>query len=134
MTDPTPSPERIVVLLVEDHADSRMMYAEFLKLQFTVFDAADGVAAIELMKGMSPDVIVTDLSLPRMDGFELIRRTRSNPRLAGVGIIALSGYSSPDHEASARAAGAEVILQKPCLPDQLAEAVAQLASRRKDIG
>ena len=134
MTEPTPSPERTIVLLVEDHADSRMMYAEFLKLQFTVFDAADGVAAIELMEGMSPDVIVTDLSLPRMDGFELIRRTRTNPRLAGVGIIALSGYSSPDHEASARAAGAEVILQKPCLPDQLAEAVAQLASRRKDIG
>lgn len=134
MTDPTTSPARTVVLLVEDHADSRLMYAEFLKMQFTVFDAADGLAAIELMEGVSPDVMVTDLSLPRMDGYELIRRTRTNPRLANVGIIALSGYSSPDHEASARAAGAELILRKPCLPDELADAVAQLVSRRKDIG
>ena len=133
MTNPTP-PARTVVLIVEDHADSRLMYAEFLKIQFTVFDAPDGVAAIELMEGVSPDVMVTDLSLPRMDGFELIRRTRTNPRLANVGIIALSGYSSPDHEASARAAGAELILRKPCLPDELADAVAQLASRRKDVG
>jgi CheY-like chemotaxis protein len=125
---------RTVVLLVEDHADSRLMYAEFLKMQFTVFDAPDGVAAIELMEGVAPDVMVTDLSLPRMDGFELIRRTRADPRLARVAIIALSGYSSPDHEASARAAGAEVVLHKPCLPDQLADAVVALASRRKDVG
>lgn len=110
------------------------MYAEFLKLQYIVFDAPDGLAAMELLEGMAPDVIVTDLSLPRMDGYELIRRTRKDPRLTGVGIIALSGYTSADHEAAARAAGAEVILQKPCLPDQLAEAVAELASRRKDIG
>lgn len=125
---------KTVVLLVEDHADSRLMYAEFLKLQFIVFDAADGVAAIDLMEGLAPDVMVTDLSLPRMDGFELIRRIREDPRMARIGIIALSGYSSPDHAAAARAAGAEVILQKPCLPDQLAEAVAELASRRKEIG
>lgn len=134
MTTPAERQGRTTVLLVEDHTDSRLMYAEFLKLQFIVFDAPDGVAAIELMEGMAPDVMVTDLSLPRMDGFELIRRTRTNPRMARVGIIALSGYSSPDHEAAARAAGAELILQKPCLPDQLAEAVAAVASRRKDIG
>lgn len=133
MTSPAERQERTTVLLVEDHADSRMMYVEFLKLQFIVFDAPDGLAAIELMEGMAPDVIVTDLSLPRMDGFELIRRTRTNPRMARVGIIALSGYSSPDHEAKARAAGAEVVLQKPCLPDQLADAVMTLASRRKDV-
>lgn len=125
---------RAVVLLVEDHADSRLMYAEYLKMQFTVFDAPDGVAAIDLMEGMAPDVMVTDLSLPRMDGYELIRRTRQNPRMSGVGIIALSGYSSPEDEDAAREAGAEVILRKPCLPDQLANAVAELASRRKDIG
>lgn len=133
MTSPLDRQQRTTVLLVEDHADSRMMYVEFLKLQFIVFDAPDGLAAIELMEGMAPDVIVTDLSLPRMDGFELIRRTRTNPRMAGVGIIALSGYSSPDHAAAAREAGAEVILQKPCLPDQLADAVMTLASRRKDL-
>ena len=125
---------RAVVLLVEDHADSRMMYVEFLRMQFDVVDVADGVAAMERLGTLTPDVMVTDLSLPRLDGFELIRRSRTDPRLSAMGVIALSGYSSPDHESRARKAGAEVILQKPCLPDQLAEAIATLASRRKDNG
>lgn len=128
------SPARAAVLLVEDHNDSRLMYAEFLRMQFDVVDAADGMAAMDLLVDAVPDVMVTDLALPRLDGFELIRRSRSDPRLAGMGIIALSGYSSPDHEAEARSAGADLVLQKPCLPDQLADAIAGLASRRKENG
>jgi two-component system chemotaxis response regulator CheY len=120
------------VLLVEDHADSRQMYAEFLRLQFTVIEAEDGVNALELMQRTRPDIVVTDLALPRMDGFELVERMRTDDRLRDVPVIALSGYSSPEHEARALAAGTDLVLQKPCLPDELARSVAAATRSRKD--
>ena len=120
------------VLLVEDHADSRQMYAEFLRMQFTVVEAGDGVNALEVMEETLPDVVVTDLALPRMDGYELVRRMKDNDRLRLVPVIALSGFSGADHENRARQAGASVVLQKPCLPDELARTIAEAATSRKE--
>ena len=120
------------VLLVEDHVDSRAMYAEFLRLDFNVVEAGDGVAALELMQQACPDVVVTDLALPRMDGFALIKRIREDDRLRHVPVIALSGYSGIEHEDRARQAGSDLVLMKPCLPETLAKAVASATIRRKD--
>ena len=128
---PGPAPRR-TVLLVEDHADSRAMYAEFLRPDFNVVEAEDGVAAFELMERTLPDIVVTDLALPRMDGFELIERMRDDDRFRLVPVIALSGYSGSDHEDRAMLAGSDLVLLKPCLPETLAEAVASAAIRRKD--
>jgi len=122
----------VTVLLVEDHADSRHMYAEFLRMQFTVVEAADGRLALDMMQEAAPDIVVTDLALPRMDGFEMVERMRTDDRLRNVPVIALSGYSSREHEARAREAGIDLVLQKPCLPDELAQAVASAARNRKD--
>jgi CheY-like chemotaxis protein len=119
------------VLLVEDHVDSRAMYAEFLRLDFHVVEAGDGLAALELIEQARPDVVVTDLALPRMDGFELIARIRRDDRLRNVPVIALSGYAGTDHEDRARDAGSDLVLMKPCLPETLAEAVATATIRRK---
>ena len=127
-----PKNSPVAVLLVEDHADSRQMYAEFLRLQFTVVEAGDGVNALELMAQTRPDVVVTDLALPRMDGFELVRRMKADERLRDVPVIALSGFSGADHEERARQAGSSLVLQKPCLPDDLARAIATAARGRKD--
>jgi two-component system chemotaxis response regulator CheY len=133
MTDVVPGPAtQRTLLLVEDHADSRSMYAEFLRLDFNVVEAADGIAAIELMEHTHPDIVVTDLALPRMDGFELIARMRDDDRFRRVPVIALSGYSGAEHEARALRAGSDMVLVKPCLPETLAEAVASAAIRRKD--
>jgi chemosensory pili system protein ChpA (sensor histidine kinase/response regulator) len=123
---------RPTVLLVEDHVDSRNMYAEFLRLDFTVVEAEDGLSALEVMRETRPDIVVTDLALPRMDGFELMARMRADERLRDVPIIALSGYSGADHEERARQAGSRLVLLKPCLPDDLARAVASAARSRKD--
>jgi chemosensory pili system protein ChpA (sensor histidine kinase/response regulator) len=123
---------RPTVLLVEDHVDSRNMYAEFLRLDFTVVEAEDGLSALEVMRETRPDIVVTDLALPRMDGFELMARMRADERLRDVPIIALSGYSGADHEERARQAGSHLVLLKPCLPDDLARAVASAARSRKD--
>lgn len=120
------------VLLVEDHIDSRQMYAEFLRLEFNVVEAEDGVGALQLMQRQRPDIVVTDLALPRMDGFELVARMRADERLRDVPVIALSGYSGDDYVSRAREAGSNVVLQKPCLPDELARAVASATRSRKD--
>ena len=128
-TDPTP---QRTILLVEDHADSRIMYAEFLRLNFHVVEAADGLSALEVMRQTRPDVVVTDLALPRMDGFELIERMRGDDRLRHVPVIALSGYSGAEHADRARQLGSDIVLTKPCLPETLADAVASAASRRKE--
>lgn len=122
------------VLLVEDHQDTRQMYAEFLGLDFEVVTAADGEQALDLMRSTLPDVLVTDLSLPGIDGFELIARVRADVSFSAIPVICLSGYGGHAHEQRARAAGCDRILQKPCMPDRLAEIVAELvheaASRR----
>jgi two-component system cell cycle response regulator DivK len=125
-------PTRPTVLLVEDHVDSRQMYAAFLRADFTVMEAEDGTSALEVMRETRPDIVVTDLALPRMDGFELMARMQADERLRDVPVIALSGYSGTDHEDRARQAGSIIVLQKPCLPDDLAMAVASAARSRKD--
>jgi two-component system, cell cycle response regulator DivK len=111
------------VLLVEDHADTRQMYAEFLAIEFEVMTAVDGEDALKTLRRQAPDVIVTDLSLPGMDGFQLIARVRGDSKFQSIPIICLSGYGGHEHEERARAAGCNRILQKPCMPDELAAIV-----------
>jgi CheY-like chemotaxis protein len=124
------------VLLVEDHLDTRQMYAEFLGIDFDVMTASDGEDALSMMRLHPPDVLVTDLSLPRMDGFELIARVRADPVLRAIPVICLSGYGGHEHEERALAAGCDRILQKPCMPDALAEVVFEtiqdVANRRSN--
>jgi CheY-like chemotaxis protein len=114
------------VLLVEDHQDTRQMYAEFLSLEFEVMTAADGEQALVVVQSSAPDVMVTDLSLPGIDGFELIARVRADPVCGAIPIICLSGYGGHAHEQRAQAAGCDRILQKPCMPDKLSEIIGDL--------
>ena len=118
------------ILLVEDHEDTRTMYAEFLEELFEVHQAADGEEALASMRARTPDLVITDLSLPRMDGFELVKRMRSDAVLAKVPVICLSGYSDDGHERRAVDAGVDRILQKPCLPDKLTQAAQALLRTR----
>ena len=111
------------ILLVEDHADTRLMYAEFLRPDYDVDGVGDGLAALEALEGQPPHVIVTDLALPRMDGYELIARVRADARFATIPIIALSGYSGAEHDQRVMQVQPVKVLQKPCLPETLVEEV-----------
>lgn len=119
---------RPVVLLVEDHADTRMMYSEFLSMSFEVLTAGNGNEALETLRTGRPDLLITDLSLPGLDGFQLIARVREDPATSRLPIICLSGYGGHVHEQRARAAGADRLLQKPCLPETLIEIALALLS------
>jgi two-component system, chemotaxis family, CheB/CheR fusion protein len=125
-----------LILIVEDHHDTRQMYAEFLGLGFEVLTAANGEAALEVMRTTRLDLLVTDLSLPGIDGFELITQVRQNPALRTLPIICLSGHSGEGFEQRARAVGSDRVLLKPCMPDKLAQVAAEViqdaATRRGD--
>ena len=93
---------------------------------FEVMTAADGERALEAVQSHRPDLVITDLSLPGIDGFELIEQLRQNPDLRSMPIICLSGYGGSVYEERALAAGSDRILLKPCTPDALAEVAAEL--------
>jgi CheY-like chemotaxis protein len=123
------------ILLVEDHQDTRQMYAEFLADAFDVATAPDGSEALDLMRAHRPDLVITDLSLPGIDGFALVAHMRQDAVLSGIPIICLSGYGGHAYEQRAREAGCDRLLQKPCMPDALADVATELlhASRKRRI-
>jgi CheY-like chemotaxis protein len=104
------------VLLVEDDRDTREMYSYFLSHSgLRVTEARPGRCALEHVHAHRPDVVVTDIAMPEMDGLELSRRLRADDRTQDVPIIAVSGQVSE----RAHQAGADIVLEKPCEPDHL---------------
>jgi two-component system, cell cycle response regulator DivK len=116
-----------LILVVDDSDDNRDMYAEFLRFfGYRVEEAVTGLEALAKARKLTPAAIVMDLSLPEMDGWEAIRRLKIDEKTKGIPIIVLTAHALTGVEKSARYAGGDVFLTKPCLPDNLAEAVARL--------
>jgi CheY-like chemotaxis protein len=117
------------VLIVDDFEDNRAMYAEFLRYSgFEVIEASDGAQAIEQATAMTPDVIVMDLSLPVLDGWEATRRLKGDPRTRHIPVVALTGHALEGHSQGAREAGCDWFLAKPCLPETLLNTLNELLS------
>jgi len=113
-----------LVLLVDDSADARAMYGEYLRFAgFRVVTAVNGEEALAAAQAEWPAVILMDLAMPRMDGWEAIRRLRADPLTAEIPIVALSAYAFGEEPERAREAGADMCLSKPCLPPQVARVV-----------
>jgi two-component system cell cycle response regulator DivK len=109
-----------LVLVVDDFADNREMYSEFLSYSgYEVIEARNGKEAIEAAVDKTPDIIVMDLSLPVMDGWEATRRLKADQRTHAIPVVALTGHVLAGHSQGAREAGCDSFLAKPCLPDQL---------------
>ena len=125
-------PLQPLVLVVDDFEDNREMFAEFLELSgFRVSRAANGQEAIERAEADMPDLVVMDLSLPVMDGWEATRRLKANPRTAKIPVLALSGHSFPQQEEEALHVGCVALLTKPCMPDVLVSRILSLLDRSK---
>lgn len=108
------------VLLVEDDRDTREMYSLYLSHSgLDVTEASTGRCALELVRRTAPDVVVTDIAMPQMDGIELSRRLRAVPATRDVPIIAVSGQVTE----RVRESRVDVVLEKPCEPDRLLEAI-----------
>ena len=126
-------PDRPVVLLVEDDRDGRLMYAQWLQQSgFKVEQAHNGFQALERAIDVIPDAILTDLNIPGIDGYELTRRLKMDPRTQHIPILAVSGYAPFTSDPSrADRAGCDAILAKPCLPDDLEATLTALITRAR---
>lgn len=124
------------ILIVDDFEDARDLYAEYLRLRgYEVNSAADGEAALHLALPSHYDLIILDLALPRMDGLAVLRELRRNPQTAHTPIIILSASVGTEPREQTLRAGADLFLEKPCLPDELETAVVELLeSRRRKRG
>lgn len=119
------------VLIVDDFEDNRAMYAEFLRYSgLEVVEAKDGAEAVEKAIAELPDMIVMDLSLPIIDGWEATRRIKHDARTSHIPIVALTGHALQGHSQGALEAGCEGFLAKPCLPETLLETVTAVLAKR----
>jgi two-component system, cell cycle response regulator DivK len=121
-----------IVLLVEDDLDGRRMYADWLSdAGFRVDQAHNGFQALERAFDSRPDVVVTDLNIPGIDGFELTRRLKQDARTRDVPVLAVTGYAAfASNPERARRAGCDAVLAKPCSPEDLEAAIRGLIRER----
>jgi CheY-like chemotaxis protein len=116
-----------LVLIVDDVQDNRTIYVLFLKFSgYRIAEAENGAEAVEKATALLPDVIVMDLSLPVMDGWEATRRLKRDSRTQHIPVVVLTGHALPEHAQAAREAGCDLVITKPCLPDQLMDAIRRI--------
>lgn len=122
-----------LVIVVDDFDDGRELVAELLELSgFRTAQARDGLEALQLLSTLDDaDLMVLDLALPRLDGFEVAARVRRDPLRRALPIVAVTGHATPDVLERALAAGCDRALCKPCDPDLLLENVRELIQLRR---
>ncbi len=105
------------MLLVEDNEDNRIIYSTVLRhTGFEVVEAHDGVQAVELARSVLPDLILMDISIPKIDGWEATRILRSEPATRDIPIIALTAHALADDRERAATGGFTSYLAKPVEP------------------
>lgn len=118
----------MVILLVEDNEDNVAIYRTLLEhLGHVVLVAADGEVGIRLARERNPDVILMDLSLPKVDGLHATRKLKADPRTAHIPVIALTAHALVGDEERAREAGCDGYFAKPIEPQRVAEAISRYA-------
>jgi CheY-like chemotaxis protein len=107
------------ILIVEDVEFNLDLLVQLLEDNYTIITASDGAAGIELAERACPDLILMDLSLPVIDGWEATRRLKADARLQRIPIIALTAHAMSGDEEKAKAAGCDDYLSKPIDEDLL---------------
>jgi CheY-like chemotaxis protein len=107
------------ILVVEDVEYNRDLLVQLLEDDYEILTAADGAAGIEAAARERPDLILMDLSLPGVDGWEATRRLKARPETAAIPVIALTAHAMQGDEERARACGCDDYLTKPIDEDQL---------------
>ncbi|MGE5843193.1 MAG: response regulator [Deltaproteobacteria bacterium] len=119
------------VLVVEDVDFNRDLLVQLLEDKYQVIEAVDGQAGIELAKRERPELILMDLSLPVIDGWEVAKRLKANEELRSIPIIALTAHAMVGDQDKALAAGCDDYMAKPLDEDQLMAKIAKYLDRSK---
>lgn len=124
-----PTRETPTVLIVDDYVDALDVWEVFLSgAGFHVLTAATGPEALARVAAHRPDVIVMDLELPGMSGFDVARLLRADPATSGIPLIAATGYSHAAQLDQARRIGFNSVIVKPCDPDILVSTIRRLSA------
>ena len=118
------------ILIVDDYPDALDIWTIYLRaLGYQVSTAADGLTAIAKAEQLRPDLVVLDLELPGISGFEAARRLRRNPSTHDIPLIAATGYSHHRQLTMAQEAGFDQVMVKPVVPEALVEEIERLLDR-----
>jgi CheY-like chemotaxis protein len=127
------NPDRPRVLLVDDYPDAREMYTEYLTFSgFDVVEASNGAEALQRAIETAPDIILMDLSLPVMDGWEATRRLKADKKTAAIPVVALTGHALAGISEGAKRAGCDAFVTKPCLPEDLVREIRRILQLQPD--
>jgi two-component system, cell cycle response regulator DivK len=108
------------ILVVEDQADNRQIVRDMLTTtDYEMIEAWDGEAALTMVASKRPDLILMDIQLPGIDGYEVTRRIKASPDLKAIPIIVVTSYALSGDEEKARTAGCDAYIAKPYSPREL---------------
>ena len=108
------------ILVIEDQEDNRAILRDLLtSAGFEVIEAVNGADGVAMAESETPDLILMDIQLPVIDGYEATRRIKANPALASIPVIAVTSYALSGDEAKATAAGCDGYVTKPFSPKAL---------------
>nr|WP_207199467.1 response regulator [Rhodoplanes elegans] len=117
-------------MVIEDTEDNRRILRDLLTYAgFTLTEASDGERGVALALSERPDLILMDMQLPIVDGYEAARRIKADPALRATPIIAVTSYALAGDEEKARAAGCDAYVTKPFSPRQLLAKVKELLAK-----
>ena len=119
------------ILVIEDQEDLRGVLRDlFTSSGYTVIEAVDGAAGVAMAKSDRPDIILMDIQMPIIDGYEATRQIKSDPRLSSIPVVAVSSFAMKGDEEKARAAGCDDYVTKPYSPIQLLRMVRGYLSKK----
>jgi CheY-like chemotaxis protein len=119
------------VLVVDDDADCRYIYSEALRnAGFRVLLAADGVEAVAITRATTPDIVLLDVAMPRMDGRDAVRLIKGDPSTKTIPTIAVTAADALHRRGDLEEAGFDAVLLKPVLPQVVVIAVRQALEAR----
>ncbi|MCC5865015.1 MAG: response regulator [Wenzhouxiangella sp.] len=107
------------ILVVDDNPDIRFQTRQAIKHAYRVLEARDGLEALDKISKFLPDLLLVDIQMPRMNGFELVRKLRSQPETAIIPVVFLTSYGTAEYQIRAFASGGDQFIQKPFMSDVL---------------
>lgn len=116
-----------LILLVDDYEDARVMYGHFLRMSgYEPLEASTGEEALELAYARKPDLILLDMSLPGIDGWEVTTELKRNATTKHIPIVALTAHALQSERQRTERAGCDGFLAKPCAPPELLAEITRL--------
>ena len=115
------------ILVVEDTEDNRQILRDLLGMAgYDMIEANDGAEGVSQAAAHKPDLILMDIQMPVMDGYEATRRIKANPELKSIPIVAVTSYALSGDEEKTRAAGCDAYIAKPYSPRQMLAKVREI--------